>query len=242
MSKAVLAEGVELYLGDCWDILPKLGKVDAVVTDPPYGVEGTQNTKTSARGPKRRKNDYASFVDSKTYVRDVIVPAFRTALARAKRGVVTPGNRCLTLYPEPDSFGVIWQPASVGLQPWGRADSQPILYYGKSPYGGTALPGKSCSFQQAGYAVEAIDHPCPKPIDLMKAILANSTLPGEMVLDPFMGSGTTGVAAVSMGRRFVGIEIEAKYFDIACRRIADALARPDLFIEKPKPIKQEAML
>lgn len=61
-------------------------------------------------------------------------------------------------------------------------------------------------------------------------------------MDPFMGVGSTGVAAVKLGRKFIGIEIEPKYFDIARRRISDALARPDLFIEAPKPAKQEAML
>jgi site-specific DNA-methyltransferase (adenine-specific)/modification methylase len=61
------------------------------------------------------------------------------------------------------------------------------------------------------------------------------------ILDPFMGSGTTGVAAVKLGRRFIGIEIEPKYFDIACRRIQDAIDRPDMFIERPKPAKQESL-
>lgn len=67
--------------------------------------------------------------------------------------------------------------------------------------------------------------------------------PGQTILDPFMGSGTTGVAAVKLGRKFIGIEIEPKYFEIACRRIADALAQPDMFVEAPEQTpKQEAML
>jgi DNA modification methylase len=68
------------------------------------------------------------------------------------------------------------------------------------------------------------------------------TSAGDSILDPFMGSGTTGVAAVKLGRKFIGIEIEPKYFDIACRRINDATKQQDLFIKKPKPIRQEAML
>lgn len=63
---------------------------------------------------------------------------------------------------------------------------------------------------------------------------------GHTILDPFMGSGTTGVACAKLGRRFIGIEIEPKYFDIACKRIEDAYKQPDLFIERPKPV-QEAM-
>jgi DNA modification methylase len=67
-------------------------------------------------------------------------------------------------------------------------------------------------------------------------------LDAHTILDPFMGSGTTGVASVKLGRKFIGIEIEPKYFEIACKRIGDALKQPDMFIEKPKPLKQEMML
>jgi DNA modification methylase len=62
------------------------------------------------------------------------------------------------------------------------------------------------------------------------------------ILDPFMGSGTTGVAAVSLGRKFTGIEIDDTYFDIACRRIEAALKQPDFFVEAPKPVRQEVLL
>ncbi len=86
------------------------------------------------------------------------------------------------------------------------------------------------------------DHPTQKPLDLMSRLVRSIVAPGALALDPFMGSGTTGVAAVNLGRKFIGIEIEPKYFDIACRRIQAALDAPDLFIEKPKPAKQEAML
>ena len=79
-------------------------------------------------------------------------------------------------------------------------------------------------------------HPTQKPLELMKFC---ARMTSGTILDPFMGSGTTGVAAVRLGRAFIGIEIEPKYFDIACRRISEALKQPDMFIEKPKPAKQE---
>jgi site-specific DNA-methyltransferase (adenine-specific) len=82
---------------------------------------------------------------------------------------------------------------------------------------------------------ERTEHPSQKPVDLLIWLLKTYTLHEQTILDPFMGSGTTGVAAVKLGRKFIGIEIEPKYFDIACRRITDALKQPDLFIEKPKP-------
>ena len=65
---------------------------------------------------------------------------------------------------------------------------------------------------------------------------------GHTILDPFMGSGTTGVACAKLGRKFIGIEIESKYFDIACERIRKAYDQPDFFVEPPKPAKQEALL
>jgi modification methylase len=83
-----------------------------------------------------------------------------------------------------------------------------------------------------------LDHPAPFPTQLPLTIL--ETVTAKLILDPFMGSGTTGVAAVKLGRKFIGIEIEPKYFDIACRRISEALKQPDMFIESPKPAKQEA--
>ena len=76
----------------------------------------------------------------------------------------------------------------------------------------------------------------------MSRMIRNSSDRDQTILDPFMGSGTTGVAAVKLGRKFIGIEIEERYFSIACRRISEALKQPDMFIERPKPAKQEAML
>ena len=84
-------------------------------------------------------------------------------------------------------------------------------------------------------------HPAVYPVALPHELIASFSECGETILDPFMGSGTTGVATVKLGRKFIGIEIEPKYFDIAVRRIAEALKQPDLFIERPKPAKQETL-
>jgi site-specific DNA-methyltransferase (adenine-specific)/modification methylase len=83
-------------------------------------------------------------------------------------------------------------------------------------------------------------HPTQKPYSVMKWCIEQLPADCQSILDPFMGSGTTGVAAVKLGRKFIGIEIEPRYFDIACRRIQAALDAPDLFIEQPKPAKQES--
>lgn len=226
MRKEIIGNA-ELYLGDCLEILQTLPKVDAVITDPPYGVSGELNTKNADR-TCGKKNAYLGFIDSIGYVETVAVPGVVLALSIAKRGVVTPGNLCLTMYPRPQSFGCFYQPASVGLQPWGRADAQPIFYYGKHPVGGKSLPGQKCSYQLTE-PPDVNGHPCPKPTRAMTQLVAAASLPDELILDPFMGSGTTGVACMNLGRKFIGIEIEPKYFEIACERIDQAQRQGRMF-------------
>lgn len=236
MSKVEhIAEGVTLYLGDCREILPGIGKVDAVVTDPPYGLSGSSGTINSERG----KAVYVSGSDTLEDVRDIYVPAITQAIAKAERGAVTPGTPHSFEYPKPDDIGAIIQPAVKGMSKWGRPTWQPILFYGRDPYVGLTI--QPLTFQSNGQFYKS-EHPCPKPDDLMKWLVQRASKPGETILDPFMGSGTTGVAAVQLGRKFIGVEIEPKYFDIACRRISEALKQQDLFIEKPKPLKQMSLL
>ena len=229
-----LADGVTLYCGDCLEILPTLGKVDAVVTDPPYGVRLGEEGPTALG-----KTAYEGFFDTPEYVRDVCVKAISQCVERFGRAVLTPGNRNCFSYPQPDEIGTIYNPAGAGFSRWGFTTSQPVLYCSKDPH----LPKRK---PQAIYSTELTEkngHPCPKPINLMKWMVDRGSLPGETILDPFMGSGTTGVACVKLGRKFIGIEIEPKYFDIACRRIQAALDAPDMFatVDHPAP-KQEAFL
>lgn len=209
-------KGIVIYLGDCREILPSLPKVDLVLTDPPYGVSGEQNSKTMT---SQKKNEYGCFVDSVEYVKNVAVPGFTVALKIANRAILTPGNRCLTLYPMPDSFGSFFQPASVGLQPWGRADSQPIFFYGKFPRDSKQIPGQKLTWQLTE-APEKNGHPCPKPFSAWLGLMLLGSLDGDTILDPFMGSGTTLRAAKDLGRKAIGIEIEERYAEIAAKRLA----------------------
>ena len=215
-----------LYLGDCLEILPTLPKVDAVITDPPYGINGYRGTVNMARG---KANYTDAFPDTAEYVRDVVVHGVRQMIAMCGCVVLTPGNRNFSAYPQPDSFGCFYQPASVGMQGFGNADAQPIFYYGKNA--SKKNMGVPCSYQLTE-SPEVNGHPCVKPYKAWSKIVGNVTLQGHTVLDPFMGSGTTGVACLNLGRKFVGIEIEPRYFDIACERIARAHAQPRLFEEK----------
>jgi len=236
MSRVERIGDATLYLGDCREIVPLIGAVDAVVSDPPYGVNGGSGTK----GKSSLKTKYAgAFDDTPENVRDAVIPAIQMALKNAQRGVITPGTPCCFMYPPPTDMGIIYQPATTALNKWGRETSQPVLFYGKDPLAGITIAPKHIV---ATKAAEDVEHPCPKPLYVANWMVARASLSGETVLDPFMGSGTTGVACAKLGRKFIGIEIEPKYFDIACRRIEAAYKQPDLFIEKPKPAKQEVML
>lgn len=226
-----------LFLGDCLDVLPTLPKVDAVITDPPYGV-GFAGSATRHSAPSGVT--YASFEDTPEQVRDYIVPRFAASLAIADRAAVTPGLRCHRLYPVPDGEGVIWYPSGANRGPWGFVCHQPIFYYGKCPFLAKGKGSMPTGFKSTE-AAEQNGHPCPKPIAQMMWILHRISPfgdPQETILDPFMGSGTTGVACANLGRKFIGIEIERKYFDIACERIENAQRQGKLFEVAPDKPQQ----
>lgn len=229
VRREVLAEGVEVYCGDCLEVLPTLGLFDAVLMDPPYGLSGADT----------EKNEYASFDDTPEQV-ELLVKAV-IEWGQYARLVMTPGQRMMFKYPEPTAVGVFYYPAGTGSCSWGFVGWQPIFYYGKDPFLADGKGRASNSFYATDSA-EKNGHPCPKPIGQWTKLLERVTRKGESILDPFMGSGTTGVAAVKLGRKFTGIEIDPGYFDIACRRIEAALKQPDMFIDPPKPMKQEALL
>jgi DNA modification methylase len=206
-----------LYLGDCLEILPEIGMVDAVVTDPPYGVM-LGETKNGQERDKNREA-YIGFSDTPEYVRDRVVPAVKIALSKATCGFITPGTRNCFLYPPPDDMGVWFNPAGTSIGRWGFMLSSPILYYGKNPKN-IKKSGASSTWGKFDRDTEIKnDHPCPKPLKFTTWAVNKVSFEGDIILDPFMGSGTTGVACVNTRRRFIGIEIEEKYFDAACRRI-----------------------
>ena len=212
-----------LYLGDCREILPTLGKVDAVVTDPPYGIGF----------------EYASHDDDpdKWFVLlDTVVP-----LCRKIAGfVVMPSCAIKRLgwwyeNHKPDWL-IAWHKGSPGHQSAvGFNDWEPHVCWGRPKHPMHDYFSTACGFDDNG-------HPCPKPIAYSQWLVSRAAQNGGTILDPFMGSGTTGVACAKLGRKFIGIEIEPKYFDIACRRIEAAYKQPDLFIQKPEPAKQEALI
>lgn len=228
--KPVIIGDATLYCGDCRDVLPLIGKIDAVITDPPYGLGERKGTISK----ERNRNNYLSFDDSRDAIEHEIVPRFLAALSIAKRGIITPGGKCFSFYPAPVDIGMAFQPATSSMTHWGRATCQPIFYYGKDPMAGKTI--RPIHYQLTE-APEKNGHPCPKPIGFMRWMVDRGSMDGEIVLDPFMGSGTTGVAAIQLGRKFIGIERDERYFEIACRRIEQAVAQGQLFA--PEPMKQE---
>ena len=227
----------ELHLGDCLEILPTLGKVDAVVTDPPYGVSLT--VKTSFWDTKSGKAAPASvsYRDDPTTIAALISEAIPAALALASRAAIFSGHRMLQHYPMWRSLGSVYVGGASGRDPWGFGCTNPILYYGKDPYLATGRGSLPNSFSDSANNPERFDHPCPKPVKWMLWLVNRASLPSELILDPFMGSGTTGVACAKLGRKFIGIEIDPGYFEIACRRVDDAYRQRDLFRDAPKPVK-----
>lgn len=240
-----LADGVTCILGDCREVLPSLGKVDAVVTDPPYSEK-------TARGARTRNDaefggdDFVPFSISE---RDLRL-SFDLCAERCRRWLVASidwryGHKLEEAPPQGMKF--------IRAGSWMKPNGAP-QFTGDRPAQGWEFVailhsttermrwnggGKRALWTTP--AVHANGHPTPKPLELMQDWIADFSDRGETILDPFMGSGTTGVAAVKLGRRFIGIEIEERYFNIAVRRIEEALRQPDLFIEKPKPAKQLVM-
>ena len=217
-----LAEGITVYLGDCMDILPGIGRVDSVVTDPPYGIS------SKWKGGFSSKHGWAK---SKTEA------TFRNEWDRE-----TPSINTFDLIRSISKTQIIWGGNYFDLPP-----SRCWLVWNK-PERGFTLAEAELAWTNIDSVIRVIDanrsdvgrlHPTQKPVSVMQFSIEKTK---GIVCDPFMGSGTTGVACVKMGRSFIGIERDPTYFDMSCRRIADALARPELFIERAKPVKQEAFL
>jgi len=204
-----------IYNCDVREILPHLERVQLVLTDPPYGIG---KRKRGTIGDRRRhKTEYSGkFEDSPEYIKTVCVPIIEKCIEISDAVILTPGTKCLTYYPPPNSFGCFWQPATRGMQSWGRSDSQPIFYYGKDYLAGKTI--QFCSFQLRD-SPEKNGHPCPKPYKDWRRLAERGCRPAGTILDPFMGSGTTLRAAKDLNRKAIGIEIEEKYCEIAVKRL-----------------------
>lgn len=254
----VIIGNATLYRGDCLEVLPTLGAVDAVITDPPYSsggmVRGDRAAKTSAkyqRGDtvKRMPEFSGDSRDQRGWVEWCAIWLAQCRRLTAAGGIVATFTDWRQLPSSTDALQVAgWVWRGVAVWDKGTAIPQPNAFLAQCEFltwgtngprevdyqGGAYLPG--CFQVQAPKERE---HITQKPVGLMSAI-CDIVPRGAVVLDPFMGSGTTGVACIQGGRRFIGIEMSAQYFDIACRRIEQAQQQATLFEPVTEP-EQAAM-
>lgn len=251
-----IAEGITLHLGDCLEILPTLSGVDALITDPPYSSGGqfrgdrTQKTSTKYIQTESQITCRAEFSGDNRDQRAFLAWSsiwFGYALRCSNPGAIacifTDWRQLPTMTDAVQCGGWVWRNLVTWWKPGIRmqrgrfSSSAEYVVYASSgvPVEGERSPQNVISFAPVGG--EDKDHIAEKPLELMETLIG-VTRPRALILDPFMGSGTTGVAAVKMGRRFIGIEIDERSFSIACRRISDTLKAPDMFVEQPAPPTQ----
>ena len=228
MAEAVQIGNATLYCGDCLEILPTLEKVDAVITDPPYGIRlNTDNSRFSggtAGNISKRGNGIGTAGgvpingDDKpfdpsfllNYGQCQIIFGWNNYASKLPRGA------CLVWIKRFDhAFGSFLSDAEIAWFSNGH--------------------GVYCTRDLSNNAIaNDRQHPTQKPVSLMRWCIEKAGHP-QIILDPFMGSGTTGVACAQLGRQFIGIEIEPRYFDIACERIENAQRQGRLFETPPSP-------
>jgi len=236
-----------LYHGDCLEILPTLPKVDALITDPPYSsggqFRGDRAQKTSAKyvqgdSVATIRDEFAGDTRDQRAFLEWATMWFSRSLRVARDGAIacvfTDWRQLPTMTDAVQCGGWVWRNIATWWKPGVRmqrgrfsSSAEYIVYASHGvPAEGEKSPQNVLQFAPVGG--EQKGHIAEKPVALLESLVGLSA-PNSVVLDPFMGSGTTGVACANLGRKFIGIEIERKYFDIACERIAAAQAQGRLF-------------
>lgn len=218
-----------LYLGDCLDVMPTLGKVDAVVTDPPYGI-GESGSRARSRGTSSERVKRMTVIDYGDFNWDGKIAEEAVTIARdiSQHHIIFGGNYYSL---PPTSCWLVWDKLNTG----DFADCE--LAWTNLPKAVRRLQyhWNGCMRKERHIPRE---HPTQKPVGVMEWCIGHLPDDAQTILDPLMGSGSTGVACVNLGRKFIGIEINETYFDIACRRIEEAYKQPRLFEEpEPKPVQ-----
>lgn len=220
-------DGVTIYHGDCREVLPVLGLVDLVVTDPPYrslDIDVIRGTTTRLVGGKNRRA--GNRIDSAgpwfaTLNDDELVASLELARGRLDDDgamyVFADVKTGLAVFPRlAPSNVLVWDKERIGMGYSWRRCHEWIAY---CPQPAHRLRSAALGDIIRASAGRDKQHPTEKPRAVIAPLLRNSTDPGGLVLDPFMGSGTTLRAALDLGRRAIGIEIEERYCEIAARRL-----------------------
>lgn len=226
IEKAEIGDAV-LYCGDCLEIMTDLDEVDHVITDVPYSDNTHKQAKTN-----KGKGHGTTLIDFSHISPEVFAEIMRASLGISRRWVVTTCDHRHA----PICFD--W-PEFVRIGAWVKPNPMPQISADRPGQGHEAVlimhaEGKK-RWNRGGSAgiwtipVAPSEYPTQKPIKLIDQFVSDFTDPGEMILDPCMGSGTSGVAAVRQGRKFIGIEIRPEAFDLACERIEQAQKQGRLF-------------
>ena len=235
-----------LYLGDCTDIVPSLQAVDCLVTDPPYRVTsgGFGDLEGGFGGWIKDSYDNKGAIVACDLTWSDWLPVVARALRPNAHAYIFSNDRNLpAAQAAAEAAGLefhrllIWDKRAALPNKWYQQTCEFVLFMRKGKAFMIADP--SSKSLQSIFQRDESDHPTEKPAELCELYVSNSARRGETVLDPFMGSGTTGVACARLGRKFIGIEIEPRFFDTACRRIETATRQPRLFAEPAA--KQEAL-
>jgi DNA modification methylase len=210
--KKEIIGNAELYLGDCREILPTLPNCDLILTDPPYGIGACSGVGKYGRLKINTKSDPKW--DNEIPPQWLIL----LLLEKSSYQIIFGGNYFLL---PPSRNYLVWD-KGAGFKGRDFAECE----FAWCSWDGNAKVLTRDPIANRDYFGK--EHPTQKPVKVMEWAIGLSPK-SEMVYDPFMGSGTTGVACANLGKRFVGIEREQKYFDIACRRIEQAQAQMRLF-------------
>ena len=213
-----------LYCGDCLEILPTLPKVDAVVTDPPYGIGKDGQKRTTGGHGGRKAYEFMGWDAERPPAK-----AFDLIRGAANDQIIWGGNYFADLLP-PTMKWLVW-------------DKGQRINQSDGELAWTSINGalRICTMNRVELMMDGAEHPTQKPVRLLSWCL-DQIPDAQTILDPFMGSGTTGVACAQLGRKFIGIEIEPRYFDIACKRIEAAYAQGRLFSEPEAAPEQKTLL
>lgn len=258
MSTQIKIGRAVMFLGDCREILPHIDVVDAVITDPPYEAEAHAVNRILGSGHKRQMRERALDFEAMT-------PEMRSMLCNWA------ADRChgwMLVFCQAEAVadwraamehsGVAWRRAMA----WVKPDSAPQLSGDRPAQGYETIAAGWCAAGRSvwngggrrgvfvcnkhdrgvGHGGRSNEHPTQKPVRLMSELVALFSQPGDKVIDPCMGSGTTGIAALALGRAFIGIERDPRYFEIACRRIEQAAMQAELFghastVRAPRPME-----
>jgi hypothetical protein len=206
-----------LYLGDCREILPSLANVDACVTDPPYGI-GADEAASKNKGKWGWKYYGETAWDRERPAREV----FELIRTKSKEQIIWGGNY-FTDYPPPSMQWLIWD---KGQRDFSLADFE-------MAWSSQHAASRVIDYARGSALGDGKQHPTQKPVAVMGWCLEQIPK-AKTILDPFMGVASTGVACVRLGRRFTGIEIEPKYYEIALKRIEAATKEPRLPLPEPR--------